>query len=433
MKSPACHARRKPGRHSVTSEARVLQISLPTLVRHASVRKTSRLGMLCGLALLGAAPALAVETAAVPDAAAIAPAVTVVPAERREIVERAVVTGTLVPRDEILVAPEVEGLRITELRAEEGDRVASGQVLAKLSLEMIATQEASNVAAVARAEAAIVQARSQIVQAEAANVEAKLSLERAQSLMRTGNGTAAVLEQRDSAAKGAEGRLASARGGLKASEADLATAKAAGAEIALRRARTDIRAPEAGIVNRRTARVGATATAVGEPLFRLIARGEIELEGEVPETALARIKVGDPARLDLDEGRALAGKVRRVYPEVDRSTRLGKVRIRLDDDPSLRIGAFARGDVEVARRTGVSVPVSSLLYAVDGRASLLVVRDGRVEARAVTPGLSAEGVMEIRAGLAAGESVVVRAGSFLRDGDRVRAVVAASKPVAEAR
>ncbi len=384
--------------------------------------RASRLCLLCGFAILAASPARAVETAAVPDAAAIAPAVTVVPAERREIVERAVVTGTLVPRDEILVAPEVEGLRITELLVEEGDRVTKGQVLARLSQEMIVTQEASNVAAVARAEAAIVQAKSQIVQAEAANIEAKQSLERAQSLAKTGNATAAVLEQRVSAAQGAEGRLAAARGGLQSAQADLATARAAGSEIALRRARTDIRAPEAGIVNRRTARVGASVTAAGEPLFRLIARGEIELEGEVPETSLARITVGDPASLDLDDGRQLRGKVRRVYPEVDRATRLGKIRIRLADDPVLRIGAFARGTVEVARREGIAVPVSSLLYAADGRASVLVAKDGRVEARTVTTGLSSEGFTEIRSGIAAGETVVARAGSFLRDGDRVRAV-----------
>ncbi|TXN03571.1 efflux RND transporter periplasmic adaptor subunit [Methylobacterium sp. WL64] len=386
--------------------------------------RTYRLSVLCGLLILAALPARAVETAAVPDASAIAPAVTVVPAQRREIVERAVVTGTLVPRDEILVAPEVEGLRITELLVEEGDRVTKGQVLARLSQEMIVTQEASNVAAVARAEAAIVQAQSQIVQAEAANVEAKQALERAQSLAKTGNATAAVLEQRVSAAQGAVGRLAAAKGGLQSAQADLATARAAGSEITLRRARTDIRAPEAGIVNRRTARVGASVTAAGEPLFRLIARGEIELEGEVPETSLARIKVGDPASLDLDDGRQLRGKVRRVYPEVDRATRLGKVRIRLSDDPALRIGAFARGNVEVARREGLAVPVSSLLYAADGSASVLVAKDGRVEARAVTSGLTSEGFTEIRSGVAAGESVVARAGSFLRDGDRVRAVSA---------
>ena len=177
MKSPTYSARERRYQTSADCEAPVVK----------SFRwRASRLGLLCGLSVFAtiqaSSPVLAVESAAVPDAAAIAPAVTVVPAESREIVERAVVTGTLVPRDEILVSPEVEGLRITELLVEEGDRVTKGQVLARLSLEMIATQEASNAAAIARAQAAIIQAQSQIVQAEAANVEARQSLERAQAL-----------------------------------------------------------------------------------------------------------------------------------------------------------------------------------------------------------------------------------------------------------
>ncbi|WP_420847316.1 efflux RND transporter periplasmic adaptor subunit [Methylobacterium organophilum] len=385
----------------------------------------ARLALLLAALAAGTMPARAAETPAATQTVAPPPAVSVVAAEPREIVERAVVTGTLVPRDEILVAPEIEGLRITELLVEEGDRVATGQVLARLSLEMIETQEAANAAAIARAQAAIVQARSQIVQAEAAQLEASQSLERAQALVRTGNATPATLEQRVSAAQGARGRLDAARGGLEAAQADLATAKAQAGEIALRRARTEIRAPEGGIVNRRTARVGATATAVGEPLFRLIARGEIELEGEVPETALPRLKAGDPAELDLSEGGSLKGRVRRVYPEVDRTTRLGKVRISLDPDPSLHIGAFARGKVEVARRNGISVPLAAVLYGADGSASVLAVREGKVEARKVATGLSAGGYTEIRSGIAAGETVVARAGSFLRDGDRVRAVLPA--------
>ncbi|MCE4225866.1 efflux RND transporter periplasmic adaptor subunit [Methylobacterium sp. C25] len=373
-------------------------------------------------ALLASGCALAAEPAAVPDPATLLPAVSVVPAQTREIVEQAVVTGTLVPRDEILVAPEVEGLRITDLLVEEGDRVAKGQVLARLSTEMIETQEASNKAAIARAEAAIVQASSQITQAEAANLEAKQALERAQALVKTGNATAVTLEQRVSTAQGAEGKLASAKGGLDAAKADLATAKAQANEIALRRARTAIRAPEGGIINRRTARIGATATAVGEPLFRLIARGEIELEGDVPETALPRLKEGNPARLDIDETRTLDGRVRRIYPEVDRMTRLGKVRISLSPDPALHIGAFARGKVEVARRTGVAVPLAAVLYTADGTASVLVAKDGQVRARTVATGLSAEGFTELSSGVSNGEFVVARAGSFLRDGDRIRAV-----------
>ncbi|MFF8799726.1 MULTISPECIES: efflux RND transporter periplasmic adaptor subunit [unclassified Methylobacterium] len=388
---------------------------------------------LFGTCLLGADSLQAAEAppaSSVPDPATLLPAVSVVPAERREIVERAIVTGTLVPRDEILVAPEVEGLRIVELAAEEGDRVERGAVLARLSLEMIETQEAANLAATARAEAAIVQAKSQIVQAEAAQVEARQALERAQALVKTGNATAVTLEQRVSAAQGAQGRLDAARAGLALAEADRATARAQGREIALRRARTAIRAPEAGIVSRRTARVGATASAVGEPLFRLIARGEIELEGEVPETALPRLRAGAPARLETEDGRVVPGAVRRVYPEVERATRLGKVRIRLEPDPALHIGAFARGRVEVARRTGVAVPLAAVLYAADGSASVLAVAEGRVAARRVETGLSAEGFTEIRSGIAAGESVVARAGSFLRDGDRVRPVPPAAAQAA---
>ena len=392
-----------------------------------------------GLALLGAIlaaippAARAAETPVIPDPMAIAPAVTVAAAARREMVEQAVVTGTLVPRDEILVAPEIEGTRITELLVEEGAEVARGQPLARLSLEMIVTQEAANAAGIAKAQAAILQARSQIVQAEAAQVEANLSLERARSLLRTGNATAATLEQRVSTAQGSEGRLAAARGGLQLAEADLATARAQGAEIALRRARTEIRAPEAGIVTRRTARVGATASATGEPMFRMIARGEIELEGEVPEVWMPRLHVGDPVRLEGEAGRILKGRVRRIDPEIDRTTRLGRVRISLDPDPTLRIGAFARGKVEVARRTSVAVPLSAVLYAADGGASVFVVADARVEARSVVPGLSTDGLMEIRSGLAAGETVVARASSFLRDGDRVRAVVPPSRAADAAR
>ncbi len=378
-------------------------------------------------------PARAAEAppaSSVPDPAALLPAVSVVPAERREIVERAVVTGTLVPRDEILVAPEVEGLRIVALLVEEGDRVERGAVLAKLSLEMIETQEAANLATTAKAEAAIIQARSQIVQAQAVQTEARQALERAQALVKTGNATAVTLEQRVSAAQGADGRLDAARAGLALAEADLAAARAQAREIGLRRARTEIRAPEAGIVSRRTARVGATASAVGEPLFRLIARGEIELEGEVPEFALPQLKVEAPARLEWEDGRVTPGAVRRVYPEVDRATRLGRVRIRLDADPALHIGAFARALVEVARREGVAVPLAAVLYAADGSAGVLAVADGRVSARRVETGLSAEGFTEIRSGIAAGEAVVARAGSFLRDGDRVRPVLPAGPQVA---
>ena len=242
---------------------------------------------------------------AAPAAPSLAPAVTVVRAAERELVERAVVTGTLVPREEILVAPEVEGLRITEVLVEEGAVVKQGQVLARLSRDILEATLAQNTAALARAEAAIAQAHSQIVQAEAAQTEAAQALERARALMRSGNTTEAQLEQRISVARAAEGRLAAARNGLRMAEAEKRSAEALRREIEVRLDRTEIKAPRAGIVSRKTARIGATAAASGDPLFRIIAEGEIELEGEVTETQILRIREGAPAEISLGQDRAI--------------------------------------------------------------------------------------------------------------------------------
>ena len=126
--------------------------------------------------------------------------------------------------------------------------------------------------------------------------------------------------------------------------AERRSAEAQGREIQVRLDRTEIKAPQAGIVSRKNARIGATASAAGDPLFRIIANGEIELEGEVTETQLVRIREGAVATVTIDSGRLVDGTVRNVFPEVDRATRLGRVRIALPKDAALRIGAFTRGD-----------------------------------------------------------------------------------------
>jgi RND family efflux transporter MFP subunit len=359
----------------------------------------------------------------------LAPAVSVVAATDRELTRTVVTTGTLVARDEIMVTPEIDGQRITAVLAEEGMSVARGQVLARLSHDLIDRQLAEQDAIVGKAAAAVPQAQNSIEQTEAAMVEAEASLDRARQLSQSGNATLATIETRTSAARQAEGRVAFARNGLAMAKADLAQAEAVRDEIKLRLARTEIRAPEAGIVNRRTARVGMLASASAEPLYRLIARGEIELEGDVVETALPAVRAGEPAWIEMENGERIEGVVRTAYPEVDKTTRLGKVRITLAD-PRLRVGGFARGGIEVARERGVTIPQAAILYGDDRRASVLVVGDGdRVEARAITVGLSDDRDVEVRGGLSAGERVVARAGSFLRDGDVIRPMpLAGSSP-----
>jgi HlyD family secretion protein len=360
-------------------------------------------------------------------AQAVAPAITVAAASRTELRETVIVTGSFVARDEVMVSPEVDGLTITEILAEEGDKVAAGQVLARLNREMLDVQLAQNAAQISRAEAAIAQARASIVEATSARTLAQQQLERTQQLQRSGASTADALDQRTSAARSAGARVESATNALALAEADLTLARAQRRDIELRIARTEIKAKVGGTISRRTARLGALAAAAGDPLFRIIADSEVELEADVPETTLARMRPSQPATVEAaGYDKPFAGTVRLVAPEVNRTNRLGRVRVTLTADERPPLGAFGRATVEVARSTGLTVPLSAVMFGPTAN-TIQVVRNGVVETREVTVGLRAQGRVEIRSGIADGDEVVVVSGSFVRNGDRVTPVAATQR------
>jgi HlyD family secretion protein len=347
------------------------------------------------------------------------PAVTVVPAIKREFIDRLFVSGTLVAREEAQVAARIDGLAIVELDAEDGDRVKQGQVLARLDRTQLDALIAQNDAATKRADAAIDQAKSLIAQSQAQVQFANADFDRAHKLD-AGIMAASTIEQREMAMKTAQAQLAAARFALGLAEADRKSRDAERQELLVRIDRTEVKAPVGGIVSRRSARLGASASISGEPLFRIIEDGAVDLEADVPEQTLARLAVGMPAELKLPgvEG-AVSGRVRLVNQEVDKASRTGKVRIALDDPSRAHIGAFASGSVELARRVGVGVPATALERDGD-EARLDVVREGKVEVRQVKAGVADGGWVEIQAGVADGDSVVARAAAFLRSGDRVR-------------
>jgi HlyD family secretion protein len=360
------------------------------------------------------------------------PAVSVAKVALSDFTETVAVSGSLVPRDEILVAPEVEGFRVLELKVDEGDRVSKGDVLATLVQESLDAQMAQSDASIARANAAISKARSQIVEAAARLKEAQSSLARAEPLKKSGYLADATYDQREAAAKTDEAQLRAAEDGLKFAEAEKGQVEAQRRELVWRRDNTKVTAPADGVVSRRTARVGGMASMVaGEPMFRIIARGEVELDAEVIETDLAKVTAGKTARITVAGVGEVSGKVRLVSPEVDKLTRLGRVRIFLGDNPNLRIGGFARGTIDTANDRGLAVPSSAVVFDTDGT-FVQVVSDGRVNRRAIETGLVAGGLIEVKKGLAEGDIVVAKAGTFLRDGDTVRAVTPDPK-ISEAR
>jgi multidrug efflux pump subunit AcrA (membrane-fusion protein) len=244
------------------------------------------------------------------------------------------VTGFLVAREEAVVSLDQPGLKVSEVLANEGDRVTNGQTLARLT------------------------------------------------------------------------RQAGEEAGPAAS------------------APTTLRSPVAGTIIRSIATVGAVASPLRpEPLFRIAADGDIELEAEVPSIHVPQLNPGQPARIEIEDGRELSGRVRVSPAEVNQQTQLGRARISLGREASVRIGMFARATIDADRSCGISVPRAAVRYRTEGP-SVQVVRDGLIETRQVRVGLHSDTDVEIRQGLRPGDIVVANAGTSLRDGDKVSAVLA---------
>ncbi|MEA2759057.1 MAG: HlyD family secretion protein [Methylobacteriaceae bacterium] len=235
-------------------------------------------------------------------------------------------TGRLVAREEIPVRPDAEGLRVTQILVEDGDKVAAGQVLARL------------------------------------------------------------------------GR----------------TEGLPGPTIPVQ-----LTAPAAGIVLGQ-ASPSARATRP-EPMFRIIVNGEIEADIEAPAVTLPRVSVGQAAEVDVAGIGAVPGRVRAISPEVNAATQIGHVRIGFTTDSVLHVGSFAKATIVRGRTCGPSIPLTAILYGAEG-AVVQIVRNGRIQTQPVRVGLLAGEDAELREGLAIGDVVVRRAGTFLREGDIVRPV-----------
>jgi multidrug efflux pump subunit AcrA (membrane-fusion protein) len=247
------------------------------------------------------------------------------------------VSGYLVPRQEMQIPFEAEGYRITEVSAGAGDKVTSGQQLAKLI---------------------------------------RLAGDQTQQTAQSAN-TQPVI----------------------------------------------IRAPVAGTIIKASAAIGSMASPRAEPLFRIAVDGQIELEGDVPGTQLAKLKPDVPARIEVGTAPEISGRVRRAMIEINPATQLGRVRISVDHSAGLRFGAFAKASVDATHRCGVSVPRSAVAYGTNGT-SVQVVEGQVVEARNVRVGLTSDKDAEILDGVKEGDLLVAHAGTSLRDGEKVTTIFA---------
>lgn len=180
-----------------------------------------------------------------------------------------------------------------------------------------------------------------------------------------------------------------------------------------------LKASAPGLITEVRTIVGAPASPQAGPMFRIAVNNEIELDAQVPAVHMTKLNTGATVRISRDGAPDLIGRVRLVSPEIDRATQLGRVRITVANNPSLKVGMFARASIDAKRSCGVAVPKTAIDHL-----TIQVVKGNTVETRRVRVGLTSDSSTEILEGLDVGEVVVADAGSSLHDGDQIKTMFA---------
>ena len=201
--------------------------------------------------------------------------------------------------------------------------------------------------------------------------------------------------------------------------ARLSAAAAASPEAMRGPAPVSLRAPAAGLVTEVRTVVGAPASPQAGPMFRISVNNEIELDAEVPAVHMLKLNPGATVRISRDDAPDLVGRVRLISPQIDRANQLGHVRISMSNNPSLKVGMFARANIDAKRSCGVAIPRTAIDHL-----TVQVVKGNTVETRNVRVGLVSDTSIEILEGLDVGEIVVADAGSSLHDGDQIKTMFA---------
>lgn len=361
-----------------------------------------------------------------PEPATILPAITVSAVETRLLRDRVIVSGLVNPVEEVQVAPLIEGQPIETLLADVGDRVSEGQVLATLSKTTLELQKSQFIASLASARATIAQAEAQLLEAQASADEAQRVNERTAALKAQGTASQAAADQASANAIASTARVTVATQSLEAARAQLSLVEAQLANVELQLSRTEVKAPVAGEITHRNAVIGTIASGAAQPMFTMIRDGALELSGDVAEIDLIRLAPGQTVTmLAVGAPDRLTGTVRLVEPTIDTSTRLGRARITIDDAADVRAGMFMDAEILVAERETVAIPVTAVGATADGSTVMKVV-DGTVTRTAIRTGIRDGGWIEVVEGLSPGDTVVTKAGAFVRDGDRINPVPAAT-------
>jgi len=241
--------------------------------------------------------------------------------------------GSITAWQEAIIGSEASGLRLLEVRANVGDRVRKGQVLATFAQESV--------------QAEVAQGRASMAEAEANALDAAGNAEKARTLQASGALSEQQINQYMTAEKTAKARFEAARATLTVQQVKLR--------------QTQLLAPDDGVISSRAATVGAVVGA-GTELFRMIRGGRLEWRAEVTSSELGRITAGTPANIVAANGAEVKGRVRMVAPTVDAQTRSALVYVDLQDKSGLvKAGMFARGEFDLGTSNALTIAQQSVV------------------------------------------------------------------------
>ena len=327
-------------------------------------------------------------------------------ASRHEIIEYITVVGNLIGQATVDVVPRVAG-RIESLPVKLGDRVAKGQLIAKIEDRELQQQ-------VKQVEQNVLVNNATVTQRESDLQLRKTTLDRQRSLLTQGLATRQTVED-------AEAAHNSAVAAVDLAKAQLGQTNARLDELKITLSNTTIMSPVDGFIGRRNLDQGAFAGA-NTPIVSVVDIRTVRLVSNLVEKDFKRVRAGVVALIEVDAfpGEQFTGVVSRVAPVFDSATRTASMEIEVPN-PGYRLkpGMFARVRLTVDRRPdALTVPRNAVIDS-EGKRGVFLVDGQTAKFQPVTTGLQDNDRIEILEGLAEGTRVITTGALALRDGDRI--------------
>jgi membrane fusion protein (multidrug efflux system) len=312
------------------------------------------------------------------------------------------ISGTMTPQQSATLRAEISG-PVVQTYVEQGQSVKRGQTLVRIDDTSL---------------------REALLSAQSAARSAKLTLdnatrdaERQQKLEQAG-----AVAPRD--VEAAQRTLASAQAGMADAQSRLTAAQQ-------QEDKASLRAPFDGLVSERPVNAGDVVQP-GTAIVSVVNPASMRLEGSVPAEQLSSLKIGTPVIFTVNGygAQTFTGRIDRINPTADPATRQVRVYVTIPNEKSTLVGGlFADGRVSTESREGILVPAS----AVDERgvtAVALRIKSGVVERVPVQLGIhdNASERVELRSGVAVGDTLLANAAQGLAPGTKVRITTVGDQP-----